>query len=124
VYFPLSEATYFKIKNKTLKESDLNITDLANYKTQEKPVFYCHSITADSNENFFYIIGAVLKFYRDLAPQNYTYALLTSRYDSRDMSKQLGMTTVWEDFETQKAHDLVDAPRLVEGTFNGFFQNL
>jgi len=123
VYFTLKEETYLKIKRRTLKESDLVPADLINYRSQEKPVFYCHSITADSNENFFYIIGAVLKFYRDLAPPHYTYALLTSRYDSRDMSKQLGMTTVWEDFETKEAFDLADTPRLIEGDFNGFFKN-
>jgi transcriptional regulator with XRE-family HTH domain len=121
VYFPLSQETYQKIRSRELEEHQLTITDLVNYKTQDSPVFYCHSITADCNENFFYIIGAALKFYRDTPLNNYLYALLTSRYDSHNMSKQLGMETVWEDNVIKEKFKLKDAPRLVEGTFENFF---
>jgi hypothetical protein len=105
-------------------EKELKPGDLVNYKTQTTPVFYCHSITADCNENFFYIIGEVLKFYRDVAPDNYIYALLTSRYDSHAMSEQLKVKTVWEDYELKDSHNLLDAPRLVEGDFKKFFKSL
>lgn len=124
VYFPLSVETYGKIKDRSIQESDLRRNDLVNYKTQKTPVFYCHSITADSNENFFYIIGAVLKFYRDVAPDNYLYALLTSRYDSFDMSKQLGIKSVWKDYDIKEKYNLLGVPRLVEGDFKQFFKNL
>ncbi len=120
IYFPLDMDTYLKIKNREIDENQLEPRDLINYKNCDNPVFYCHSVTADCNENFFYIIGAVLKFYRDTPIKNYTYALLTSRYDSRLMSDQLGVKTVWEDIETKKKYNLLDAPRLVEGNFNAF----
>lgn len=120
VYFPLSKATYEKIRNKDIDENQLTIKDLVNYKTQDCPVFYCHSITADCNENFFYIIGAVLKFYKETPLNNYLYALLTSRHDSRDMSKQLRLKTVWEDNFIKEKYKLKDTPRLVEGTFDEF----
>lgn len=121
IYFPLSIDTYLKIKKREIDENQLKPRDLINYKNHDNPVFYCHSITADCNENFFYIIGAVLKFYRDTPIKNYTYALLTSRYDSHHMSDQLGVKTVWEDFEAKKTYNLLDAPRLVEGNFHDFF---
>lgn len=121
IYFPISNAAYQRIKNRDMLENELQASDLVNYKTQEQPVFYCHSITSDCNENFFYIIGEVLKFYRDLQSDNYIYSLLTSRHDSRLMSVQLGVKTIWEDFETQKKYNLLDTPRLVEGNFNAFF---
>ena len=124
VYFPISLETYEKIRNRETTEKDLQARDLVNFTQQEVPVFYCHSITADCNENFFYIIGAVLKFYRDIAPENYIYALLTSRYDSHAMSKQLHVKTVWEDHETRDKYKLLDTPRLVEGDFSEFFKNL
>lgn len=63
IYFPLSMETYLKIKNRDITENQLVSSDLINYKNHDNPVFYCHSITADCNENFVYIIGAVLKFY-------------------------------------------------------------
>ena len=122
VYFPISLKTYQKIRNKEITENNLQIKDLINYKTNEQPVFYCHSITADCNENFFYIIGSVLKFYRDITIDDYLYALLTSRYDSHKMSTQLGVSTVWKDYEVKAKYGLIDAPRLIEGTFHKFFE--
>lgn len=120
IYFPLDYDVYAKIRNRKINEYDLSPKNLINYKTVSKPVFYCHSITADCNENFFYIIGAVLKFYRDTPLEDYLYALLTSRYDSHAMSNQLGVKTIWEDHKIQEAHGLLDTPRLVEGTFQKF----
>lgn len=122
VYFPLSFETYLKIKTKELKEKDLKVEDLVNYKTQDIPVFYCHSITADCNENFFFTIGEVLMFFRDIPIKNYIYALLTSRYDSYDMSKQLGVSMIWEDKEAQKEYGMISAPRLYEGNFIEFLK--
>ena len=100
----------------------LNVEDLVNYKTQETPIFYCHSITADCNENFFFIIGEVLMFFRDTPLKEYIYALLTSRYDSYDMSKQLGVKLIWEDKETQKQINSIAPPRLYEGNFTEFLK--
>ncbi len=122
VYFPLSVETYEKIKNREIKEKDLKVEDLVDYKTQETPVFYCHSITADCNENFFFIIGEVLMFYRDTPLNNYIYALLTSRYDSYNMSNELGVNLIWEDKEAQKVFDMISPPRLYEGNFSNFLK--
>lgn len=122
VYFPLSIETYEKIKNREIKERDLKVEDLVNYKNQETPVFYCHSITADCNENFFFIIGEVLMFYRDTPLNNYIYALLTSRYDSYNMSNELGVSLIWEDKEVQEEFDMLSPPRLYEGNFSNFLK--
>ncbi len=121
LYFPLSIEAYQQIKNQELMENDITIDHLVNYKDQSPPVFYCHSITADCNENFFFIIGAVLKFYRD-APldKNYIYALITSRYDSYDMNKGLGVQLIWEDVIQQEKLNLKVPPRLYEGNFTAF----
>lgn len=122
VYFPLNVETYKKIKNREINEKDLKIDDLVDYKKEETPVFYCHSITADCNENFFFIIGEVLMFYRDTPLNNYIYALLTSRHDSYDMSKQLGVTLIWEDKEAEKKYGMLSPPRLYEGNFTNFLK--
>ncbi len=122
IVFPLSQETYQKIKNKDIDENQLTSQDLVNYKTQDCPVFYCHSITADCNENVFYIIGAVLKFYQDTPLDNYLFASFTSRYDSHNMIEELGLKTVWEDELIKEKFNLIDAPRLVEGTFDEFLK--
>ena len=123
LYFPLTLKTYQKIKNQKLMENELTINDLVDYKNQSPPVFYCHSITADCNENFFVIIGTVLKFYRDYPlHENYIYALITSRYDSYEMSNSLGVELIWEDFDQQQKLDLKVPPRLYEGNFSKFLK--
>jgi len=123
LYFPLNTTTYHKIKEQKLMENNLTIRDLVNYKTQSPPVFYCHSITADCNENFFFIIGTVLKFYRDyFLDKDYIYALITSRYDSYDMSEDLGIKLVWEDIIQQEKLNLKAPPRLLEGNFTNFLK--
>ncbi len=124
LYFSLDYTTYMKIKHQEIMENEISISDLVNYKTQTQPVFYCHSITADCNENFFYIIGAVLKFYRDKQlNKNYIYALITNRYDSYDMSLDLGISLVWEDKEQQEKLNLKAPPRLYEGNFTEFLKD-
>lgn len=121
LYFPLSLEAYQQIKNQELMEKDITTDHLVNYKDQSPPVFYCHSITADCNENFFFIIGAVLKFYRDSPlDKNYIYAIITSRYDSYEMNKDLGVQLIWEDVIQQENLNLKVPPRLYEGSFNGF----
>lgn len=124
LYFPLSIDTYNKLRDRSMQEHELNRSHLVNWRTQEVPVFYCHTITADSNENFFYVIGNALKFYRDTAPEDYIYALLTSRYDSYAMSEQLGVKVVWEDRAIQKEYNLLGVPRLEEGDFKAFFKSI
>jgi transcriptional regulator with XRE-family HTH domain len=120
VYFPISTETYQKIKNKTMLENELTVAHLVDYKTEKTPVFYCHSITADCNENFFFIIGEVLMFFRDTPLKNYIYALLTSRYDSYGMSEQLGVKMIWEDKKAQQELGMLAPPRLYEGNFKKF----
>ncbi len=121
LYLPLRKESYLKIKNKEIKECDLTLDDLVQSISTEEPIYYCHSITADSNENFFYIIGEVLRYYKNnLLGQDYTYALLTSRHDSYDMSKDLGVELIWEDIELQNKLNLKAPPRLYEGNFNAF----
>lgn len=122
VYFPLAIETYNKLKDRSLIETELHHEHLVNYKNQDIPVFYCHSITADCNENFFYIIGAVLKFYKETPLNDYIYALLTSRYDSHHMSEELGVEIVWEDNDIKEKYGLLSAPRLVEGNFKSFLK--
>ncbi|NRA91937.1 MAG: helix-turn-helix transcriptional regulator [Psychroserpens sp.] len=124
VYFPLHQDTYQKLRNREMTEAELEPKDLIDHKNNDNPVFYCHSITADCNENFFYIIGEVLNFYRKLDSKDYLYALITSRYDSHLMSHQLGVHTVWEDRDIQEQHNLLGVPRLVEGNFKNFLKKI
>ncbi len=122
-YLPLKKSSYERIKSKEIKEAELTINDLISSISTEEPVYYCHSITADCNENFFYIIGEVFRFFNSKnVSTDYIYAILTSRYDSYDMSKDLGVHLIWEDNALQKKLNLLAPPRLYEGNFNQFLK--
>ncbi len=123
LYFPLTNEAYLLVKKQILMDKDITLEHLADYNEQSPPVFYCHSITADCNENFFFIIGSVLKFYRDTPlDKNYIYAIITSRYDSYDMNKDLGVRLIWEDVKQQEKLNLKVPPRLYEGNFTAFLK--
>ncbi len=121
---PISKRSYEKLRNKTIKENNLLTSDLVNYQTQQEPIFFCHSITADCNENFFFILGALLKFHRDKAPLNSLYAVISSRYDSHEIIDQLHIHQVWEDKAAKERYNMLDVPRLVEGNLDEFFEDL
>jgi transcriptional regulator with XRE-family HTH domain len=122
VCFPISRGSYKNIRNADIYENQLSTGDLVNYRSGDC-VYYCHSITADCNENYFFILGAVLKFHRDKAPKNSLYAGIASRYDTHDLIDQLGIDEIWIDHEAKKKYEMLDAPRLVEGNFDAFFEH-
>jgi len=121
LYFPLTNEAYKLVKEQKLMEKNITLEHLVDYTEQSPPIFYCHSITADCNENFFFIIGSVLKFYRDtVLDENYIYAIITSRYDSYVMNNDLGVRLIWEDKKQQENLNLKAPPRLYEGNFKDF----
>ena len=65
-----------------------------------------------------------MKFHRDKAPKNSLYAVISSRYDSHEIIDQLHIHQVWEDREAKKRFNMLDVPRLVEGSLDEFFDEL
>jgi len=120
VVFPLSQACYQRIRNKTIKEEDLSEHNFIDYRKEENPVFYMYDINADCNENLFYIVGSVMKFFNELTNKNYVFASFTSRHDSYEINEKLGTTLVWEDKQRQDEIKSKAPPRLYEGNFTKF----
>ena len=121
VFFPLTMNTYEKIRNRTMKEADITIHDLIDYKKVERPIFYAYDIQADCNENLFYIGGKIMSFFEKFdAP--YTYASYTSRNDTYRINEQIGVTIVWEDKALQEVINSPAPPRLYEGSFKRYFE--
>ena len=120
VFFPISQSCYNKIRDKSIKEEDLSELDFIDYNREDNPVFYAYDVSADCNGNLFYIIGAIMKFFRDLKNKKYLYASYTSRDDTYDLNKQIGVTMVWEDKVKQEKLKSKAPPRLYEGNFEKF----
>jgi transcriptional regulator with XRE-family HTH domain len=121
VFFPISQNCYSKIRHRAIKEEDLLESDFVDYKKEDNPVFYAFDVSADCNGNLFYIIGAIMKFFSELKNNKYLYASYTSRDDSYDINKQIGIKLVWEDKIKQKELKSKAPPRLYEGNFEKFF---
>lgn len=92
VYFPLKYSSYLKLRNREIKEGELTIDDLDDYRNTEQPIFHNYDMAADCNENMFYLVAAVMRFFRDFAKDNYLYSSLVVRSDTRDINKNLGFS--------------------------------
>jgi hypothetical protein len=123
VFLPISQISYNKVKNKSIKEEDLSELDLIDYKKEANPVFYAYDISADCNENVYYIAGAVMRFFSKLENKKYLYASYASRDDTYELNEQLGISIVLEDKTKQKELKSNALSRLYEGHFETFFNN-
>jgi transcriptional regulator with XRE-family HTH domain len=123
VFLPISQISYNKVKNKSIKEEDLSVLDLIDYKKEANPIFYAYDISADCNENLYYIAGGVMKFFSKLENKKYLYASYASRNDTYELNEQLGISIVLEDKTKQKELKSNALLRLYEGHFEKFFNN-
>jgi len=103
-----------------MTEGEITVDDLVDYRNETVPVFHAFDIAADCNENMFFIFGALFRFFRDLPVKDYIFSSLTSRNDSYEIIKQVGMKIVWEDTVAKENSDQKIHLRFYEGNFNAF----
>jgi len=124
VIFPIQFNTYQKLKTRKMDEGQLTIRDLVDPRNEEKPVFHGFDITADCNENLYYIVSALLKYFEKLATVEYIYSAITSRYDTFEICKKIGLNIVWEDKTMQTSQGLKAPLRFQEGNFSAFLHKV
>ena len=118
--FPISIQLYENLRAKKMTENDITVTDVVNYKVQDQIIFYGYDITADSNENMFYIVNQQLRFIRDMPNQNYLYCSTALRYDTYKLVNNLGLKIVWKDEVEKNNLGLEFNRRFQEGDFREF----
>jgi transcriptional regulator with XRE-family HTH domain len=118
--FPIKQDTYEKLKNRKMAEDNLTVEDLVNYKLQTKPIFYGFDITADCNDNIFYLLNQLFRFVRDLPTQNYLYCATPFRKDSYELNEKAGLKIIWEEKKRLNEYGLEISPRFQEGNFKEF----
>ena len=121
IVLPLSIEVYDRLKAREIKDTDIKPSDLVNYKTQEKPVFFNYDITADCNDNIFYLAHQYLSFFKQLEDKNYVFCSYTMRYDSYELNQQLGLELLWEDPIQKDSLGQEFNPRFYSGDFNSYF---
>ena len=120
--FPINIKTYNNLKSKKILENEITADDLVNYRTQDLIILYGFDLTADSNDNMFYIVNHLLRFLRDLPNQNYLYCSTALRYDSYKLVDKLGLKIVWEEEKEKNNLGLESSRRFQEGDFREFLK--
>lgn len=120
--FPINHKTYKNLKTKRISESEITVSDLSKYQTQDQIIFYGYDITADCNNNMFYLVNQLLRFLRDLSNQNYLYCSTGLRYDTYKLVHNLGLKIIWEDEKEKNNLGLESSLRFQEGDFRDFLE--
>ena len=115
-----AEESYEKLKSRQIREDELTVNDLIAHRKLDNPIFHGFDITADSNDNMFYITAALLRFVRDKPNQNYLFCSMPFRYDNFELNEQVGLKIIWEDEKRKNEHGLDIAPRFQEGNLKNF----
>lgn len=123
IVFPISTKTYQKIKNKEIKEDEITYSDLVDYKKETHPIFYNYDISADCNDNTYFLLHQLLKFFNVHNNLNYTYGTYAIRYDSFKINQQIGLKIIWEDTPIIKNDMIKIFPRFYEGNFKKFLKD-
>ena len=118
--FPLKPEAYEKLRSREINEQDLLVKDLISHRTLDRPIFFAFDITADSNDNIYFVSGQLLRFVRDKPNQNYLFCSIPFRYDNLELSDQLGLKIVWEGEQGVNEYGLEVFPRFQEGNFRDF----
>ena len=120
IVFPLKAEAFERLKNREIIENQLSVNDLVNWKVQAKPNFHTYDLTSDCNDNGYYLLAAIFRFFKDLKKDDYIASSYTLRHDNLVTSRDIGYKPIWEDKEEQKRLGLEVPPRFMEGNFRDF----
>ena len=120
IVFPLKADIYERLKNREIIETQLSVNDLTNWRIQAKPIFHTYDLTVDCNDNGYYLLGAIFRFFKNLNTRDYISSLYTLRNDNLENSRDVGYKIIWEDIEEQERLGLEVPPRFMEGNFKDF----
>lgn len=115
VVLPIKRHAYEKLRGRKMPEGELRATDLANFKTEEQPIFYGYSIYGDCNENMHYMLNPLLVFLKKHS--KHTIASLVARPDGEKLLEDLGMKVLWTDTSNRSINEFL--PVFMEGKLEG-----
>ena len=124
IFFPISDLCYRKLVRREIRPDQIRAEDLVNFRNRERPVFLNYDITADCNDNIFFLAHQILAFFLELPMDDYIFCSYTSRYDSFKVNEQMKMELVWEEPVETDALGLEYHPRFYEGNLNAFLADL
>lgn len=124
IIFPISVSAFEKLKNKEIKEDQITVNDLVDFKKQDLYIFYNYDIAADNNFNTYYLVNNMLKFFKSIETTNYVYCGIITRYDSFKVNEQIGIEIVWQDEPKLDKANIEVYPRFCVGNFNNYLVDM
>lgn len=124
IFFPISDLCYRNLVMREMRADQIQPEDLVNYQNRSRPIFLNYDITADCNDNIFFLSHQILKFFLDLPQNDYLFCSYTSRYDSYELNEQMKLDLVWEESIEKNALGQKYHPRFYEGNLNPFLSSL
>ncbi len=123
IFFPISALCHRKLVRREIRPDQIQVEDLVNYRNMERPVFLNYDITADCNDNIYFLAHQILKFFVELPNDDYVFCSYTSRYDSYEINNQMSLELIWEEPVEQDALGLEYHPRFYEGNLNAYLRD-
>ena len=120
--FPIKEGTYERLRSRQMDESELTVEDLVHPGQMDKPIYYGFDITADCNDNIFYIAAQLLRVLRENSGRDYLYCATPFRSDNFKLNEDIGLKIIWEGEKGVNQYGLEVAPRFQEGNFRDFLK--
>jgi len=120
--FPIKEGTYERLRSRQMDESELTVEDLVHPGQMDKPIYYGFDITADCNDNIFYIAAQLLRMLRENSGRDYLYCATPFRSDNFKLNEDIGLKIIWEGEKGVNQYGLEVAPRFQEGNFRDFLK--
>ena len=118
--FPLKPEAYEKLRSRQMNEQEITVSDLTNHRKLDRPLFFAFDITADSNDNIYFISSHLFRFVRDKPNQKYLFCSIPFRYDNLEINDHIGLKIVWEGERGKNEYGLDVFPRFQEGNFKNF----
>ncbi len=121
--FPIKERTYERLRSRKISEIELTVDDLIHPGQMKRPIYYGFDVTADCNDNIFYIVAQLLRVIREKPNGNYLYCATPFRSDNFKLNEEVGLKIIWEGKKGVNQYGLEMAPRFQEGNFRDFLKN-
>lgn len=118
IMFPLTKKAFKKLENREISKEQLSLKDLSNYKTQDPPIIFNFDLTADCNDNLYYLVSCILNFMQNSVKENYIYCAAPNRHDSYEVNEETGLEIVWREEDEKDPH-----LRFHKGNFTEFLSS-
>ena len=115
VVLKLKYSAYIKIRNKEMKENEINSSHVSNGSTDDLDVYYFYMHNADSLVNAYYLMNRLFSYFKEKDTKNYIFAAVENKASTIELLKEMGLRTIWIGDENPKG-----SLTLLEGNFDMF----